>query len=110
LRGEDGAVHIFPNGTIQGLSNLTREYSYYVFNLSVAYSENMDRVAAVLKGIGDEMAQEEPYRAAVLAPIEILGVDKLADSAAVIKARFKTIPNQQWLVRARDESQDYPAV
>jgi small-conductance mechanosensitive channel len=30
LRGEDGAVHIFPNGTIQGLSNLTREYSFYV--------------------------------------------------------------------------------
>jgi small-conductance mechanosensitive channel len=26
------------------------------------------------------------------------GVDKLADSGAVIKARFKTIPNQQWMV------------
>src|SRR5579862_5015100 len=40
LRGEDGAVHIFPNGTIQGLTNLTREYSYYVFNLSIAYRED----------------------------------------------------------------------
>src|SRR5581483_1964969 len=69
LRGEDGAVHIFPNGIIQGLSNLTREYSYYVFNLSVAYSENIDHVIAVVKGIGDELSQEEPYRAAVLAPI-----------------------------------------
>jgi small-conductance mechanosensitive channel len=27
-----------------------------------------------------------------------LGVDKLADSGAVIKARFKTVPNQQWMV------------
>jgi small-conductance mechanosensitive channel len=98
LRGEDGAVHIFPNGVIQGLSNLTREYSYYVFNLSVAYSENIDHVIAVLQGIGDELGKEEPYRAAVLAPIEILGVDKLADSGAVIKARFKTVPNQQWMV------------
>jgi len=98
LRGEDGAVHIFPNGIIQGLSNLTREYSYYVFNLSVAYSENIDHVIAVVKGIGDELSQEEPYRAAVLAPIEVLGVDKLADAGAVIKARFKTIPNQQWIV------------
>jgi small conductance mechanosensitive channel len=98
LRGEDGAVHIFPNGIIQGLSNLTREYSYYVFNLSVAYSEDLDHVVAVLKGIGDELGQEEPYRAAILAPIEVLGVDKLADSGAVIKARFKTVPNQQWMV------------
>ena len=49
LRGEDGAVHIFPNGVIQGLSNLTREYSYYVFNLSVAYTEDIDRVVSILK-------------------------------------------------------------
>jgi small-conductance mechanosensitive channel len=98
LRGEDGAVHIFPNGVIQGLSNLTREYSYYVFNLSIAYTEDIDHVVRVLKGIADELSQEEPYRALVLAPIEVLGVDKLADSGAVIKARFKTIPNQQWMV------------
>jgi small conductance mechanosensitive channel len=30
LRGEDGVVHIFPNGSIQSLSNMTRDYSYYV--------------------------------------------------------------------------------
>ncbi len=98
LRGEDGAVHVFPNGTIQGLTNLTREYSYYVFNLMVSYAEDTDRVVALLAKIAEELSQEEPYRSAVLAPIEILGVDKLGDSGAVIKARFKTIPNQQWLV------------
>jgi len=98
LRGEDGAVHVFPNGTIQGLTNLTREYSYYVFNLSIAYSEDTDRVISVLTGIAEELSQEEPYRSAVLAPIEVLGVDKLGDSGAVVKARFKTIPNQQWMV------------
>src|ERR1700739_2672355 len=37
LRAEDGAVHIFPNGSIQSLANLTREYSFYVFNLSLDY-------------------------------------------------------------------------
>jgi small-conductance mechanosensitive channel len=52
----------------------------------------------VLKSIAEELSQEEAYQATVLAPIEILGVDKLADSGAVIKARFKTVPNQQWKV------------
>jgi moderate conductance mechanosensitive channel len=98
LRDEDGAVHIFPNGTIQSLSNLTREYSFYVFNLTVSYKDDTDRVVALLQKIGDELRSEDPYRSVVLAPIEILGVDKLADSGAVIKARFKTVPNQQWLV------------
>jgi small-conductance mechanosensitive channel len=98
LRGEDGAVHSFPNGIIQGLTNLTREYPYYVFNLSISYAGDVDRVVAVLQGIGGELGQEEAYRTVLLAPIEVLGVDKLADSGAVIKARFKTVPNQQWMV------------
>ena len=98
LRGEDGAVHIFPNGVIQGLSNLTREYSYYVFNLTMGFNEDLDHVVTVLKSIGDELSQEEPYRSVVLAPLEVLGVDKLDSSGATIKARFKTIPNQQWIV------------
>ncbi len=98
LRGEDGAVHIFPNGIIQGLTNLTREYSYYVFNLTISYAEDTDRVVSVLAAIAEELGQEEPYRTAVLARLEVLGVDKLADSGAVVKARFKTIPNQQWMV------------
>ena len=33
LRGEDGAVHIFPNGSIADISNLTREFSYYVLTV-----------------------------------------------------------------------------
>ncbi|HUA17519.1 MAG TPA: mechanosensitive ion channel family protein [Bryobacteraceae bacterium] len=98
LRGEDGAVHVFPNGSIQSLSNLTRDYSFYLFNLTVSYNDDTDRVIALLKAIADELSQEEPYRGVVLAPIEIWGVDKLGDAGAVVKARLKTVPNQQWLV------------
>jgi small conductance mechanosensitive channel len=98
LRGEDGAVHIFPNGTIQGLSNMTREYSYYVMSISVGYREDTDHVSSVLKQIGEELAGDEAYRAAILAPLELMGVDKLGDSAVVIKARIKTQPLQQWTV------------
>jgi moderate conductance mechanosensitive channel len=98
LRGEDGAVHIFPNGSIQGISNLTREYSYYVFNLSVDYKENTDQVVNVLKQIADQLQSEEPYHSAILAPLEVMGVDQLADFAVLIKARFKTLPGQQWLI------------
>jgi small conductance mechanosensitive channel len=98
LRAEDGAVHIFPNGGIQSLANLTREYSYYVFSISVGYKEDPARVAEVLKELGEQLMGDDPYHSAILAPIEIMGVDKLGDFAVVIKARFKTLPSQQWLV------------
>ncbi|MGD0299993.1 MAG: mechanosensitive ion channel family protein [Bryobacteraceae bacterium] len=98
LRSEDGAVHIFANGAIQSLSNLTREYSYYVFNLSVDYKESTDHAIDVLKSIADQLQTEVPYHSAILAPLEVMGVDQLGDFAVLIKARFKTLPGQQWLI------------
>jgi small-conductance mechanosensitive channel len=98
LRDEDGAVHIFPNGGIQAISNLTREYSYYVFNVSVAYETDTDQVIAILKEIANQLMQEEPYQAAILAPLDVMGVDKVGPDAVVVKARFKTAPSKQWLV------------
>lgn len=98
LRGLDGTVHIFPNGVIERLSNMTREYSYYLFDIGVAYKEDTDRVVQVVKQIADELMREAPYRDAILEPIEVLGVDQFAESAVIIKARFKTRPIQQWVV------------
>jgi small conductance mechanosensitive channel len=98
LRSLDGTVHVFPNGAITSLSNMTREYSFYVFETGVAYKEDTDRVAGVLKEIADGLMQDEPYRSAILAPLEILGVDRFDDSAVIIKSRLKTAPIQQWMV------------
>ncbi len=98
LRSLDGTVHIFPNGTINTLSNMTQEYSYYVFNIGVAYKEDTDHVSAVVKELADDMMQEESYRPFILAPLEVMGVNEFADSAVMIKARIKTAPIKQWMV------------
>src|SRR5260370_6065077 len=98
LRDEDGAVHIFPNGGIQTISNLTREYSYYVFNVAVAYKTDTDQVIAVLKEVAEQLMQEDPYKAVILAPLDVLSVDKIGPDALVVKARIKTAPIKQWLV------------
>ncbi|MCL6584288.1 MAG: mechanosensitive ion channel family protein [bacterium] len=98
LRGLDGTVHVFPNGTINTVANMTHGFAYYVFDIGVAYKENIDRVYAVLRQIGDQIIQEEPYRSMILEPLEILGVDRFADSAVIIKARIKTQPIKQWVV------------
>jgi small conductance mechanosensitive channel len=96
LRAENGAVHIFANGSIQTLSNLTRDYSYCVFEISVDYKEDTDRVVAEIKQIAEGIASEEPYKRSILAPLEMNGVEKLGESGVTIKARFKTLPGQQW--------------
>lgn len=98
LRAENGAVHIFANGSIQTLSNLTRDYSYFVFEVSVEYKEDTDHVLAEIQQIAAALAAEEPYKSAILAPLEVNGVEKLGDSGVSLKARFKTLPGKQWTV------------
>ncbi|MBI4462710.1 MAG: mechanosensitive ion channel family protein [Acidobacteria bacterium] len=98
LRGLDGTVHIFANGAINELSNLTKDFSYYVIDMGVAYKENVDRVMKVLQEVGDGLQKDPVFAEKILSPLEILGVDAFADSAVVIKIRIKTVPLQQWNV------------
>ena len=98
LRGLDGTIHVFPNGAIESLSNMTHEFSYYLFDIGVAYKEDTDRVVEVLKEVGEDMQQDDDFKDAIIEPLDILGVDQFADSAVVIKARIKTLPIRQWAV------------
>lgn len=98
LRDLGGAVHIFPNGAVNTLSNLTKEWSAYVFDIGVAYKENTDAVVAILTEVGKELKQDAALGPMILEEPEIFGVDKLDNSAVVIKGRIKTVPIQQWTV------------
>ncbi|MCW5963805.1 MAG: mechanosensitive ion channel family protein [Bryobacterales bacterium] len=98
LRSLDGTVHIFPNGSITTLANLTNEFSFYLWDLGVAYKEDTDYVVSVVKELAAAMRQEEAYRDAILDDLEVLGVDQFGDDAVIIKMRIKTKPIQQWMV------------
>ncbi len=98
LRDLGGVVHVFPNGTITTLSNMTNEWSAYVFDIGVAYKEDTDKVIAVLKEVGEQMLADGEFGRMMMEEPEIFGVDKFGDSAVVIKGRIKTRPIRQWAV------------
>ncbi|HET97504.1 MAG TPA: mechanosensitive ion channel family protein [Desulfurivibrio alkaliphilus] len=96
LRDLGGVVHIFPNGTITTLSNMTNDWSAYIFDIGVAYKENTDQVMAVMKKVGQDMKADPELGPLMLEEPEIFGVDKFGDSSVVIKGRIKTKPIRQW--------------
>lgn len=98
LRDFAGVVHIFPNGTISTLSNMTMGWSAFVLNMGVAYKEDTDRVASIMRQVGEELQLDPAFGPKIIEPIEIVGVDNFADSAVVIKVRIKTKPIEQWSV------------
>ncbi len=98
LRNVNGSVYTVPFNKIDIIENQTKDFSYYLFDIGIAYREDPDEVCGYLNEIDEDMRNDEKYNDLILEPLEILGVDNFADSAVVIKARIKTLPSEQWIV------------
>ncbi len=98
LRDVEGTVHVFPNGAINTLANRSKEYSYYVIDVGIPYTEDPDRVTAILQRVGNELKMDDRFGPLILEPLEILGVDAFADWSVRLKLRIMTVPLKQWEV------------
>lgn len=98
LRDFDGTLHVLPYGEAQIVHNLTKSFSYYVFDLQISYSSDIDRALETMRQVGDELQADPDFSDKILESIEVVGVDSLADSGVVLKARIKTRPIEQWNV------------
>ena len=98
LRDFSGNVHYVPNGSIDLVTNMTKEYSRYVFDIGVAYREDVDEVCEVIREVDQDLRNDPDFGEDILEPIEVFGLDQFGDSALIIKARTKTKPIKQWRV------------
>jgi moderate conductance mechanosensitive channel len=98
LRGFDGSLHVIANGTIQTFSNRTLLFSYYVLEIGVDYSEDPGRMMLIMRDVDQSLRDDPDFGLLILEPLEIVGLDRFIESGAVVKARLKTLPSQQWLV------------
>ena len=96
LRDSSGVVHIFQNGKINTISNMTKGWSAMVFNIGVAYKEDLTKVMQLMKQVGDSMYAEEQYKSLMLDTMEVSGLNNFGDSALEIRGRIRTKPGQQW--------------
>lgn len=99
LRDFEGSVHFIPNSSITTVTNKSRDFSYAVIDLSVAYGENVDEVYEVMRRVGAELSRAPGFKEHIIEDLEIAGIDNLADSAVIIRCRFKVYPLEQWGVR-----------
>lgn len=98
LRDLAGTVHVFQNGKINSVSNMTKGWSAMVFDIGVAYKENLNKVMSIMKEVSENLRNDPDFKNLILEPMEIFGLDSFGDSALIVKGRIKTKPIQQWTV------------
>ena len=99
LRDNEGSVHYVPNGQITAVTNKSRDYAFALVDVGIAYRENIDDVIAVMREVGSALRADAAVGPIILDDIEIQGIQDFADSAVILRCRFKTIALEQWNVR-----------
>jgi len=100
LRDFDGHVHFVPNGEIKVVSNRTRGFAFAAIDVGVGYDVDIDQALGVMREVGVALRADPQWKSRVVDDIEILGVERLADSAVVLRCRLKVVPAiEQWNVK-----------
>jgi len=96
LRDLDGVFHIIPFSSVDMVSNYTREFSYFVCDMGVAYRESIDEVKQAMLDGFDELRAMPDQAPLITGDLEWFGLNSFGDSAVVCRARIKTLPGSQW--------------
>jgi moderate conductance mechanosensitive channel len=99
LRDNEGTVHFIPHSAIVAVSNMTHRWARAVFEIQVAYKEDVDHVMRVLVDLCKEMRADKTFGPFILEDPEMLGVDQLTEEGITIQFLMRTSPLKQWPVK-----------
>lgn len=98
LRDLQGTVHTIPFSSVDIVTNLTKDFAYFVADMGVAYNVHTDKVVEVMRDVAEKLIADKAYGQDVLAPFEVVGVERFDESAVIVRGRIKTRPGQQWRI------------
>ena len=98
LRDLEGTMHVIPNGEMKVVSNKTRGWARAVVDISVPFTEDVDRALGVVRDEAAQFSTDGSWGLQLDGPVEVLGVESMSDNAVVVRTLLKTQPGSQWNV------------
>lgn len=99
LRHHRGPLHTVPFGEIKRLTNFSRDWVIMKFEFRVPYDTDINKVKKLFKQIGADLLAHERFGSSFVEPFKSQGVADMDDSAMIIRAKFKAIPEKQYEIR-----------
>ncbi|MEO0352270.1 MAG: mechanosensitive ion channel family protein [Cyanobacteria bacterium P01_A01_bin.15] len=96
LRNEEGRLITIPNGQIDIVQNLSKEWSRVDLKVPVALKSDIDEALMLIKQVADDMRADAAWQALILETPLLLGVDNIDHVGATVRLWIKTLPLKQW--------------
>jgi small-conductance mechanosensitive channel len=98
LRTIDGEVVIIPNGQINQVTNLSRDWARAVVDVPLPATVDISRVNGILQEVGQEAWDDESLRPLMLDAPTVMGVERIEVDSFSIRVVARTLPGKQFVV------------
>ncbi|HKK50521.1 MAG TPA: mechanosensitive ion channel family protein, partial [Myxococcota bacterium] len=95
-RDLSGVLHNVPFSVVDVVRNLSKDFSYYLTDVGVAYREDTDECVEIMREVVEEMRADPEWGPRILEPLEFMGIQGFGDSAVAVRVRIKTRPIEQF--------------
>ncbi|WP_422674216.1 mechanosensitive ion channel family protein [Billgrantia bachuensis] len=96
LRDLDGILHIITFSAIQSIHNMSRHFGIALMRIRIPHTMKIDAAISLMQETAQELRQDPMMRHHIWSPLEMQGVDRFDEGAAVLRMRFRTAPVMQW--------------
>jgi small-conductance mechanosensitive channel len=98
LRNVEGKLHAVPNGDIRTVTNVTRDWSRAVVDLTLEYGAEAERVQRALAGVSARLQADPALAEVLMGPAEVLSWNNNSDLGVQVRIMVKTLAGKHWLV------------
>ena len=91
-----GEVITTPNGLITQVTNLSRDWARAVIDVPVPAAVEVSRVTDMLKRVGEEAWNDDPFRKMMLDPPTVMGVERIEVDTFSVRMVARTLPGMQF--------------
>jgi small-conductance mechanosensitive channel len=98
LRTVNGEVVIIPNGQINQVTNLSRDWARAVVDVPIPTTADINSVNAILQGVGQAVYDDGALRPLMLDAPTVMGVESIDVGSFSIRMVARTLPGKQFVV------------
>ena len=99
LRHHNGPIHTIPYSQINTLTNFSRDWVIMKYELRIPFEEDVEKVRKLVKKVGKKLLEDPEHGPQFLEPLKSQGVNRMDDSAFIVRCKFSAKPGKQWALR-----------
>ena len=101
LRHHRGYLHTVPFGSLDKITNYSRDWVIDKMTIGVTYDTDLEQVKRLVKQVGRQLLADETMAPHILETLKMQGVEKYEDYAIRLRLKMMTKPGEQFVIRRR---------